>query len=233
MAVVSRKDLERLSYEILIDYSRNGGKVISSINPFILSHDILNLSVDFTHLSKNGDILGLTSFSSVAVESYDDNMQGFWNCLDGKSILIEKDLNVYYRRGIMNFTLMHECAHHILKRTYPDTYGIKKRTYAYTAAGADIFDWDEWQADTLASYLLMPQPLIYEGMEYFDMKGQISNLSFKEKCVEIYKFNDLCDRLGCSRRALSIRFNQLGLKGDDYLQNPEKEWWDIYKDERE
>ncbi len=229
MAVLSRNDLERMSYDILINYSCKRHMTMDNINPFFLANELLGLTVDFTHLSQKRDILGLTSFSDVAVETFDDKEDSVWTYLDGRSILIEKDLDVYYKKGIKNFTILHECAHHILKRTYPESYGIMKRSYEYRNERKKICDWDEWQADTLASFLLMPAPLIYEGMEFFDMHGSLADLPFGAQCVEFYKFNDLCDRLGCSRKALMIRFNQLGLNGDDYINDPAKGKLDIYE----
>ncbi len=234
MPVLSRRDLERMSFSLLTDYSKKAGKSIERISPEIMAGKVLGLSVNYAHLSKEKNILGLTSFSEVDVEVFDENYESVWNILDGKSILVESDLAVYWKTGVRNFTIMHECAHHILKRKYPETYGIKRRVHAYEpAVRRPILDWDEWQADVLASYLLMPLPLVYKGMESFDMKGSMENLDYKQKQIEKYKFGDLCDRLGCSPKALSIRFNQMGLDGDSYLKKYGPEMLEIYKDERE
>ena len=73
MPVLSRKDLEKMSFSILTDYSKKAGKKIDRISPEIMAGKLLGLSVDYAHLSKEKNILGLTSFSEVDVEVFDEN----------------------------------------------------------------------------------------------------------------------------------------------------------------
>jgi hypothetical protein len=76
--------------------------------------------------------------------------------LDGKTILIEKDLkDDVSRLGQHNFTVGHETAHQILSLLYPGDYTVKvrKERLLYYRAESEkrgpVRDWEEWQANAL------------------------------------------------------------------------------------
>ena len=81
-------------------------------------------------------------------------------------------------------------------------------------------DWEEWQADTLASYILMPEDLIRQGMFWLDMGEQINILNKKFSPYMYEKFCMLADMLGASRSALAYRMERLGLIKENHLSNP-------------
>jgi Zn-dependent peptidase ImmA (M78 family) len=81
-------------------------------------------------------------------------------------------------------------------------------------------DWEEWQADTLASYILMPEDLIRQGMFWLDMGEQINILNKKFSPYMYEKFCMLADMLGASRSALAYRMEKLGLIKENHLSNP-------------
>lgn len=74
--------------------------------------ELLGLTVEYHHLSPEGNIHGLTVFGEVAVSIYDD-LEHPEDCfLDGKTILIEKELQENSSKiGRCHFTIVHKASH--------------------------------------------------------------------------------------------------------------------------
>lgn len=73
---------------------------------------VLGLNVEYQHLSYDGSILGMTSFTEMGVQVFEDDDNEAFFFLDGKTVLVEKDLNFDSKlKGRKNFTLMHEGSH--------------------------------------------------------------------------------------------------------------------------
>ena len=84
----------------------------SRVYPELLIRHELGLSIQHHVLSLNGNILGLTSSSEVAVSIYDDPVNPEYLLLDGKTLLIDKSLTEEgANRGRYHFTLIHEACH--------------------------------------------------------------------------------------------------------------------------
>ena len=145
--------------------------------------------------------------------------------LDGKTVLVEKDLIDDERQeGRRNFTIMHEGAHHILKIVYPNDYGVAAPTIHYHKENKNqnkrITDWEEWQADTLASMLLMPKEVVSRGMALVGLPNKIPALSRICSGDTYIKFCYLANFLGVSKKALAIRLKQMGVVAKEYIGNP-------------
>ena len=181
---------------------------IYRIDPELLLEKVLGLNVEYQHLSYDGSILGMTSFTEMGV-------------------LVEKDLNFDSKlKGRKNFTLMHEGSHQIFKMLFPHDYGVTQKSAGvhYCKANSErnkpISDWEEWQANTLGAAILLPENLIKQGMYLFSLGEKIECLN-KIYYPSVYKrFDALADFLGCSKKALAIRMKQLGLLKKEYLDNP-------------
>ena len=189
--------------------------------PNELVHTLLGLTVEFRHLSEDGDILGLTCFDELGIELPGTDE---WFYFDGKTVLIEEDLlkddMQYGRRG---FTIVHEGCHHILKMLYPEDYagGINMRRVIYFRnGGTQGSSREEHQVNALTAAVLMPEFLIRQGMKMVGLKGRIDILHSVWRKDEYDKFCSLAYLLGVSKQALSIRMRQLGLLGRDFLKNP-------------
>ena len=145
--------------------------------------------------------------------------------LDGKTILIEKDL-LYLSSGLgrHNFTVAHECAHHIMKMLYPAYYG--GRTAARECrehrlyARSDDWDREEWQMDFVASTLLMPRDLLERNMALAGCPGGIPVLNPVWRKEDYGRFAGLSRMMGVSEQALAFRLQQLGLLGSNQLYRP-------------
>ena len=157
MSCLSRNDLEKIATRIFNDYkhlSRLAGQEVDHVDPEILACGLCGLHIDHFHLSKDGLTLGMTAFKEVGVEVYDNSGQPCFYYLDGRTLLIEKDLKDNPAlHGRYHFTIAHETAHQILSVLYPTNRLIQNRIICYRGRSPQypIHDWDEWQADNLAS----------------------------------------------------------------------------------
>ena len=209
MKHLSRFDIEAIAAKYVKAYMelpdvRN--TKIYRIDPELLLEKVLGLTVEYQHLSYDGSILGMTSFTELGVQVLEDD--------DNKL------------RGRKNFTLMHEGSHQIFKTLFPNDYGVTQKSSGvhYYKANSErnkpISDWEEWQANTLGAAILLPETLIKQGMFLFNLGDKIECLN-KIYSPEVYKrFEALADFLGCSKKALAIRMKQLGLLKKEYLDNP-------------
>ena len=230
MKHLSRFDIEAIADKYVQAYMalpdvRN--TQIYRIDPELLLERVLGLNVEYQHLSYDGSILGMTSFTEMGVQVFEDDDNEAFFFLDGKTVLVEKDLSFDSElKGRKNFTLMHEGSHQIFKMLFPNDYGITQKSAGvhYYKANSErnkpISDWEEWQANTLGAAILLPENLIKQGMYLFSLGEKIECLN-KIYYPSVYKrFDALADFLGCSKKALAIRMKQLGLLKKEYLDNP-------------
>lgn len=208
---------------ITVDDTKINYPVMQSKNEpnFYLKHGFDKAYTDYgcPYLQENCD-----------VQEPSDNLiiYGHHILLDGSTVLVESDLkDDNKRKGRRNFTLMHEGSHQIFKRLFPDEYGTAKdrgapvRCYKVNSENSGrIKDWEEWQANALASATLLPANLIAKGMYLFGLGEKIDCLNKIYRPQEYERFSALADFLGSSRKALAIRMKQLGLVKKEYLDNP-------------
>ena len=139
------------------------------------------LMIESPDLSYDGSILGMTSFTEMGVQVFEDDDNEAFFFLDGKTVLVEKDLNFDSKlKGRKNFTLMHEGSHQIFKMLFPNDYGVTQKSAGvhYYKANSErnkpISDWEEWQANTLGAAILLPENLIKQGMYLFSLGERLS-----------------------------------------------------------
>ncbi len=226
MICFSRDDIERISLKVINKYKclpELQGLSITKIDPTLLAVGLIGLSLDFVHISLKGDKLGLTCLDETGVEVFDETDQPYIYMLDGNTILVEADLKTDCRlAGRCNFSIMHETAHQIFGKLYPKEYGGKeKKIHCYSPAHEQrpIKNWEEWQANALASALLMPRDMLLEDMKMFGLGEHIDILNSIYRPETFYKFRLLADYLGVSQQALAIRLKHLRLLDKEYLNH--------------
>jgi hypothetical protein len=230
MKQLKRTDIEQIGNRIFNAYRKlpcvSSHGHISRVDPDVVLNCILGVDIQYHHLSEDGLTYGMTSTGELGVSLCD--MDELF-ILDGKTVLIEKNmLKNPKMAGRCNFTKCHEASHHIFKMLYPNDYGSENDgtpTKVYFSrermySPHQPRDWEEWQADTLASYILMPEDLIRQGMFWLDMGEQINILNKKFSPYMYEKFCMLADMLGASRSALAYRMEKLGLIKENHLSNP-------------
>ena len=224
MGYLSRNDLERIATRVFNDYKhlpRLAGQQVDHVDPEILACGLCGLHIDHFHLSKDGLTLGMTAFKEIGVEVYDDSGQPFFYYLDGRTLLIETDLkDDPTQYGRYHFTTAHETAHQILADLHPTDRVIQNRIIYYRGRSPQypIHDWGEWQADNLASALLLPMEIVLGALHKFDLERGIDVLNRIYRPKEYGLFCKMAEFLGVSKQAMAIRLKRLGLLKKDYLQ---------------
>ena len=222
--------LSRLDLDMIADrYTGRYFKLLQSkpgelppIDPILLAEEIVKLNVSFTPLCDDGSVLGLAVFEDVLLTVCLPNGKIVSYQLSDGDVLIDTGLQQDGLLGRCNFTIAHEAGHHILNRLFPEEHRQmrNRRTHIMYRRRTESVNWVEWQADTIASSLLMPRQLIYECMPRFGLGKRIDILNKLYRPKEYQQFCEMADYLGVSKQALSIRRKQLHLLGKDYLANP-------------
>lgn len=220
MAYLSRADLEAIGARVIRAYKklpRIAGQPLEYVNIDFLIESLLGLRIDYSHLSPDGSTLGLTSFGEIGVEVFSREPgceEDLYYMLDGKTILIEKDLMAEGANiGRRNYTVSHEGCHHIVKMLYPHDYAAQmssRTVHCCTRERSPIVDWEEWQVDTLAGIILMPTECVNRCMERFGLGSQVRLLNRVFAAADYRRFEEMADFMGVSKTALSIRLAQLG-----------------------
>ena len=222
---LSRADLERIAGAVADRYYGlfpQDGILPVPVDPQKLAEMVFGLEVSYLPLSKDGSVLGMACFQDVEVRVNCGNGSVERLYFTGKSILIDETLLDECNTGRRNFTLAHEIAHHTLVRLYPEEYRslLNLRTHTLYRLRARKRDWGEWQADTMAAAILMPASVLRKCMTAFGLGEHLDILSSVCRVKEYDHFCDIASYLGVSKKALAIRMKQLGLLGEDYLENP-------------
>ena len=226
MPYLDNNALEKVSVRVLRAYWKlpTAKETPWYVDPDLLLSELLGLSIQFRHLSNDGLTLGMTSYAPVDI-ALPDCAPGEVACLDGKTVLIEKDLEQPDSMvGRRNFTVMHEGCHHILNILYPGTYsgGEKDRRiikYRLSKPRTSI-GCEEWQSDALTSCLLMPADLLRKNMRLVGLPEHLDYLNPVWRKQSYEQFVSLSDLMGVSKQALSYRMKKLKLLGEDQRDNP-------------
>ena len=226
MRYLSRNDLEIIATRVFDDYKhlpQFAGQQVYHVDPEILASGLCGLHIDHFHLSKDRLTLGMTAFKEIGVEVYDGSGQPLFYYLDGRTLLIETDLkDDPAQYGRHHFTVAHETAHQILADLHPTDRVLQNRVVCYRGGSPQypFHDWSEWQADNLASALLLPIEIVHGALHRFDLEHGIGILNKVYRPKEYGRFCKMAEFLGVSKQAMAIRLKRLGLLKKDYLQNP-------------
>ena len=154
MKRLSRNDIETIAEKYVkayLELPEIKSAQVYRIEPEIMLEKVLGLNVEYMHLSYDGSILGMTSFGELGVQVFENDDEEAFFFLDGKTVLVESDLNYDNKsKGRKNFTLMHEGSHQIFKMLFPNDYGVTQQSAGvhYYKANAErsrqINDWEEW-----------------------------------------------------------------------------------------
>lgn len=222
--VLSYNDLNGIATDITNKYYSKHNKPFERINITILLKELFNINVEYYTLSKDGSILGIASFDEAYLKVLKQGKPTIIE-VDKNVVLIEERLLDNSNIGRLNFTIAHEGAHQII---YDLSYGgyskhIYYRNLEHTSHRPT--DWTEWQANTLASCLLMPEKKVRDMYSLFYSNEYISNLNPLN--MQLYSpFVVIAEFFGVSLQALAIRMQHLGLLHSYNLQSN----IDIYKE---
>ena len=132
------------------------------------------------------------------------------------TVVLDTDLKKPAESERRRFTLGHEAGHILMTRIDPDQRARFYRAYSKGAVYSvedlkEMYSIAEWQANTMASALLMPRFLISDNLKRYNRGKNLpvfGDSVFRPREKEI--LNRMADSLGVSYTALVIRLRQLG-----------------------
>jgi len=218
---LSHSDIENCAIDALNKFMGALTDQVKWVKPISIENYaiyMLDLSLDYTRLSDDGKMLGITTYcdTRITLSRYlrrteimvPKNMLLIDDSLKPPSILDGQPDNAKARR---RFTIAHECAHQILYRMMPEE---KRKEYdlRYSARVISIQeyksmeDWFEWQANLLAAALLMPKKYIELLLENRQVTIYGKRLNRPDQLLVA----NMSSRLAVSKSALILRLRQLG-----------------------
>ena len=237
--MLSCADIETIADDVIRSYHAHSASDLSAINIEQMAEKHLGVRIDYAHLSNNESILGMMIFQDCSVPLYvPEEKTAKYHAAKAGTVMIDQSLTSDRKMGRARFTIAHECAHWILHRPVKQTYvnqipldipatiddpnvAIVCRTASSrsTSAGPKTpADWKEWQADNLASALLMPagavRCFINNYTSQMNESGKIHFDLFGERYIQA-KTASLIRQMAAlfqvSEKAAEIRLNRLGL----------------------
>ena len=188
--ILSRKRIEVIAERFLADFRRSFPGVNGAHFPARFAEQYLGLTVREAWLSHNSCVLGITVFedgTQVPVYNPETNAAALMRADQG-TVFLDLSLQPEAQRYRRAFTLLHECAHHVLHRNYYRRYSAvsaDRNPEAQPAPSAPAtcppsqadhgatagMDWLEWQANSLATSLLMPFSAVKDWCDREDVQG--------------------------------------------------------------
>lgn len=229
MKYLSRNDLEAIGNRVIAAYSKLpevATEQVTRVDIDYLVGTLLGLQIDYQHLSRSRTCLGATAYDEIGIEVFPEEAEEevTFYMLDGKTLLVESDLMLEGACvGRRNFTVAHECCHHILRMLFPQNYGVgaKNRKVHYFRSGKTSGgDWEEWQVDVLASVLLLPANCVKQNMKTFGLGREMRLLNRVFAPADYARFEEMATYMGVSKTALAIRMQRLGLLKRSDLGDP-------------
>jgi hypothetical protein len=218
---LSYEDIENLAKEAMNGFMvpAISAKCVRPIPIDAFATRRLGLRLEYTRLSDDGQILGITTYTDTDIDLYRYCRKDVIRVSENTILIDEhlmKPLMLFDpdpERGRRQFTIGHECAHQMIYRMESDEQK-QKLDLRYSARTASVAlrnlesadDWREWQANAMASALLMPAKYIelLLGKRRLTLYGKRMNRPDK------LLLENMCNRLGVSRSALTLRLRRLG-----------------------
>ena len=223
--IVSKNMLDIIAERMIQDFCPKALDIPEAIDIDRFVVRGLGMKQDFQLLSNNGVYLGMTVFNdSDKVPIYDPRTKrAEYISVKAGTMLIDAQLLDDKQEHRYRFTAAHEGAHKILHSQYfthnPDQLEISGMgREPMVQCRVDITkqpkkesvctdtDWMEWQANRLASALLMPRSMVNKLVE--DMKAK-SSVFQSAVCIRA-----VSDKFNVSELAARIRLKELDIIGD-------------------
>ncbi len=202
--ILSYQEINDVAQEIVNRYRKLKEHPCINVNIEELLEQLYGFKIRFYGLSKDNSILGVYSPVPISLAVYSNDKLILVD-LDGKTALIDESL-LQKNIGRKNFTVAHEGAHYILSHL-TQSMDVFHR---YTINHKNSIECSEWQANVLASCILMPEDSVRYLFWKFYCEEHIKKISPFRK--EIFApFEAMASFLGVSKTALSIRLKQLKL----------------------
>ncbi|MCL2567952.1 MAG: ImmA/IrrE family metallo-endopeptidase [Oscillospiraceae bacterium] len=230
--VLNRDQIDQIATMILEEYMPNVLACPQSVDIEDFVENKLFLTLQYQTLGFGVAVLGLTAFEDVqGIPCLDEMYRPAMIDISAGTILIHSELRGPAHRARRKFTIAHEGAHWILHRSF---YSPTNQRYVFRVNQPYIVcrateieqkshrrktdeDWAEWQADTLAAALLMPQAPFHILADSLIRKGRRRALIDPTDPEAIEIIEEIAETFEVSRMATEIRLTQFG-----YLQKEQR-----------
>jgi len=181
----------------------------------------MGLSIEETHLTRNGTVFGGIIFHDGAVR-YFDHEYNCWDSFFAPAGTILVDPEIYFLRtlGSWHNTVIHECVHW---KRHKKVFDLEKlcdgsadrilcRVAEGTAdeQGRSDTGWMEWHANSIAPRVLMPRKMFKHMADVFIAKHQEKKRTKKIAAVIPAVIDELAEFFGVSVQAAKIRMIDIG-----------------------
>ena len=192
MIIGTKIEFENLADYILRDYL---GNKYDSYIPFdvqAFAKDYLKLEISYSVFEEEHNIEGLRT---------------------GNQIILDHRLRDASKVGERNFTVAHECGHDIIN--WQDPSYVPQQVINYRIRNQHKMlktenDFKEWQANVVASCLLLRQPLVEWAMFTFTKKDKITVFGdYQMYRQDRYQLRMMAEFLGVSQTCLLYRLDRL------------------------
>ena len=162
-----------------------------------------DLTLEYHCLRKNGSILGETIFDEGAAILYDQDEKRYrLIAVKAGTILVEERLCVDRLLGRLRFTCAHELGHWVLhQKLYSGTGDVA--AYEGKTSLDESYGLVEWQADALATALLMPLPQIKRS--FYRLRAGRSHEHLVAEMARTFQVSKQAMRIGW-KHAISYKF---------------------------
>lgn len=223
MYILNRRSIEDIAANVLKEQFPMNLEYPTSLKTELLL-DNLGLLVKREYLGiTDHEILGaIVMGDSVELPGYDIMMNLTVFEEDYGTVLIHRQLCTAKNTPRRRYTEAHEAAHWLLHRPYFDRLSQNERSIAcrsienYMRKKRTPTDWLEWQADSLAAALLMPQDVFREFVRSTlrnagVTRGYLVEGQNYDRGVFREIIGPISKRFSVSHRAAQIRMIHLGL----------------------
>ena len=246
MIVWSRADLENWADAILKDYLKEHYEDFAPIDIERLAKEYLGLNVQYDTLSDSLEIYGVSAFQDTVIDLQRNGHHEQLN-VEADTVILESALCCEELKITHRFTLGHEVAHQILRRWEKQnakTTQQNQPAVAFSKKRKNVpppqIDWNEWQANTLGSALIMPRRLVEECMFRFANNSKLIIYGRDSLDMEGRQLvSNIKDFLCVSKTSVLIRLKQLGFVEyrtmDEYYDKMQLERmkWSLWNEQKE
>ena len=215
--ILSRKVLDEFGERIVADFCPEAMQIPQAIDTDYFLERHLRVTMDYKYLSRCGLYLGMTVFEDSAhipVFNHEKFRAEYIQCTAG-TIIIDNDLLDPNQEHRYRFTAMHEASHLLLHRQYFRAMAEQQSDYTPlvqcrvdTACNGRRCgyktdkDWIEWQANSLASAMLMPRCMVVKVVKEAERHRLSVNAGLEA----------VTDTFNVSNEAAACRMQELGLR---------------------
>jgi len=218
--VIYADELEKHAEAILREFYPEALRKPQKIDVRVLA-DRMGLTIEDTHLSRNGMVFGGIIFNGSPVDYFDFEYNCYDNFYAGAgTILVDPEIYFLRTLGCWNNTVAHECVHWKLhKRVFEleklDDGGTGRIMCRVTEGTIDVqgrssAGWMEWHANSIAPRVLMFRRTFgYMAEKYIDHHKQEKKTNKLADVISAV-VNDLAEFFGVSVQAAKIRMIDIG-----------------------